>query len=202
MNRRILIAAAAVALAPMALQAQSTQGETQATAHANAHAQARIAAAFEAGSRARIPAALLESKVREGEAKRVPQERIAAAVEARLQALVKAKEAMSRAKIETASDSELAVAGDALQAGVSAKAVTDVIREAPEGRRVVAIAVLTDLVRLGHASDRALARVSAAVRSNAGLANLNAEVAASMRRNGLGTTLDANGVVIGKGRRN
>jgi hypothetical protein len=184
----------------MALQAQSTQGETQATAHANAHAQARIAAAFEAGSRARIPAALLESKVREGEAKRVPQERIAAAVEARLQALVKAKDAMSRAKIESSSDSELAVAGDALQAGVSEKAVVDVIRDAPAERRVVAIAVLTDLVRLGHASDRALARVSAAVRSNAGLANLNAEVAASMRRSGLGTTLDANGVVIGKGR--
>jgi hypothetical protein len=40
--------------------------------------------------------------------------------------------------------------------------------------------VLADLVRLGNASDRALARVSTAVASSAALANLRAEVALYM----------------------
>lgn len=194
MKYRMFVAIAALAIAPLTLQAQSTQGETRARANANAHAQARIDAAMQAGARARIPAGLLESKVREGEAKRVPRERIAAAVEARLQALVRAQQAMGRAKIVATSDSELAVAGDALQAGVSENALVNVYRDAPAGRRVVAVAVLTDLVRLGHASETALARVSAAVRSNRGLANLNAEVAAKMRKGGLGATIDAHGI--------
>jgi hypothetical protein len=195
MKYRMYIAAAAMVLAPVTLQAQSAQGQAQSTANANARAQARIQAAMEAGAKARIPAALLESKVREGRAKQVPQERIAAAVETRLQALINAQQAMNRAKIQFSSDSELAVASDALQAGVSEKALVNVYRDAPSERRVVAVAVLTDLVRLGTASETALARVSAAVRSNNGLANLHAEVASKMRRGGLGTTLEANGIL-------
>lgn len=195
MKYGMYIAAAAMVLAPVALQAQSAQGQAQSTANANARAQARIEAAMQAGAKARIPAALLESKVREGQAKQVPQERIATAVEARLEALVNAQDAMNRAKIQISSDSELAVASDALQAGVSEKALVNVYRDAPSERRVVAVAVLTDLVRLGAASETALARVSAAVRSNNGLANLHAEIASKMRGGGLGTTLEANGIV-------
>lgn len=195
MKYRMYIAAAAMVMAPVALQAQSAQGQAQSTANANARAQARIEAAMEAGAKARIPATLLESKVREGRAKQVPQERIATAVEARLQALINAQQAMNRAKIQFSSDSELAVASDALQAGVSEKALVNVYHDAPSERRVVAVAVLTDLVRLGAASETALARVSAAVRSNNGLANLHAEVASQMRRGGLGTTLEAHGIV-------
>lgn len=195
MNHRMYIAAAALVLVPMTLSAQSAQGEAQSRANANARAQTRIEAAMQAGARARIPSSLLESKVREGEAKQVPQERIATAVEARLEALINAQQAMNRARIEGASESELAVASDALQAGVSERALVNVYRDAPAERRVVAVAVLTDLVRLGNGSETALARVSAAVRSNAGLANLHAEVASRMRRGGLGTTLEANGIV-------
>src|SRR5688572_27753283 len=92
----------AALLAPAALQAQSAAASATAQAQAQAQAKtpkARIDAAMHAAARANVPASLLESKVAEGEAKRVPQERIATAVEARLQALVRASETMDRADI-------------------------------------------------------------------------------------------------------
>ena len=84
---------------------------------------------------------------------------------------------------------------DALDAGVSENAVIRVSREAPAERRTVAIAVLADLVRLGTTSDRALARVSAAVTSSAALANLRTEVASQLTLGGLTSTLDAAGAI-------
>jgi hypothetical protein len=50
-------------------------------------------------------------------------------------------------------------------------------------------------VRLGAASDNALARVSGAVSSSSALANLHAEVAAQLQRGGLKSTLDATGII-------
>ena len=171
MNSRLIYSTLfALALLPATLSAQSSSSS-----------EARIQAAMNAAARARIPAVLLQSKVDEGEAKNVPQERIAAAVEARLQALVRASEAMKRADIETTSHSELAVTADAIEAGVSESALVKISRNTPPERRAVAVATLSGLVQLGHASEQALARVSAVAGSNAALANLQAQVASQLQ---------------------
>ena len=189
---------------PAALRAQSGSAATQSQTRSHAQTQtpgqtrtpqARIDAALSAAARANVPAELLKSKVAEGEAKHVPPERIATAVEARATSLVRASETMKRAGVTDESAGELAVTADALDSGVSESAVIRVAREAPAERRTVAIAVLSDLVRLGNASDRALARVSTAVTSSAALANLRAEVATQLTHGGLGSTLDAAGAI-------
>jgi hypothetical protein len=181
-------------LMPAAVRAQGSSAEAQGQAQGQARTpQARIDAALNAAARANVPAELVKSKIAEGEAKHVPAERIAAAVEARVTSLVRASEAMKRAGVESESAGELAVTADALDAGVDENALIRVTREAPAERRAVAIAVLSDLVRLGHASDRALERVSAAVRSSAALANLHAEVASELTRGGMRSTLEAAG---------
>lgn len=185
-------------LAPLALHAQeaTAQGQAQGQGQAQARTpQARIDAAMSAAAEADIPVDLIKSKVAEGEAKRVPLERIAAAVEARVTSLVRASETMKRADVTLQNSGELAVAADALDAGVSETALVSVTREAPPERRTVAIAVLADLVLLGNASERALTRVSAAVRSSAALANLHAEVASQLRAGGIKSTLDATGII-------
>jgi hypothetical protein len=139
---------------------------------------ARIDLAMEAAAEAGVPATLLAGKVAEGEAKGVPAERIAAAVEARLSALIQASEAFRRAGLEVRSEGELSVAVDALEAGVGETALIEVAGSAPPERRIVALAVLADLVRLGNESGPSAARVGAALGTNAALANLSAEVAA------------------------
>lgn len=189
---------AVMLLVPNALVAQgaSAQGQAQGQSQAQARTpQARIDAAMSAAAEANIPAELIKSKVAEGEAKRVPPERIATAVEARVTSLVRASETMKRADVAMQNAGELAVSADALDAGVSESALISVTREAPPERRTVAIAVLADLVLLGNASERALSRVSAAVRSNAALANLHAEVASQLRAGGIKSTLDAAGII-------
>lgn len=185
-------------LMPVAMQAQTATATSTTTSTTQVQAptpQARIDAAMQAAAKAKVPATLLQSKVREGQAKHVPPQRIATAVEARLEALVDASEAMNRAKIEGASESEFAVAADAIQAGVSESALVKVYRTAPEQRRVIAVAVLTDLVRLGQDSNQALARVNGAVTSSVALANLQAEVASQLKLGGLSSTLDATSIV-------
>jgi hypothetical protein len=161
----------------------------------NASADARINAALESAAEAGVPVALLESKIAEGRAKGVARERIAAAVEARLNALVRASETMERGRIRARTESEFAVAADALQAGVSEDALIRTYNGASAQARVVAVAVLTDLVRLGVASETALEAVSRTHGNAAALANLQAEVASKIRGRGLGTTLDATGVI-------
>ena len=148
-----------------------------------------------AAAEAKVPASLLASKVAEGEAKHVPQDRIASAVETRLKSLVRASAALNRADIEAGSAADIAVSADALEAGVSETVLIRLNRSAPEERRVVAVAVLADLVRLGQSSESALARVNAAATSSAALANLNAQVAAQLRLGGLTSTLDATGLL-------
>jgi hypothetical protein len=65
-----------------------------------------------------------------------------------------------------------------VQAGVSQSALVAISQRAPGDSRAVAIAVLTDLVALGHASDQALVRVEGALeRGPEALANLSAESA-------------------------
>lgn len=207
MRKTLTIAMMAVVAMPAALAAQGAGRGAEVSAQAQAQAQtpeARLAAAFEAAASANVPRALIESKIAEGRAKQVPEDRIATAVEARLEALVRASEALRRAEVHAASEADLTVAADAMQAGINQSLLVRVARGADENRRVVAIAVLADLVRLGHDPERATARVSAAATSNAALANLHAEVAAQVRRGGLIPTLDgvAGGRAgIGVGRR-
>lgn len=195
-SKLIYLFAAVAVIAPASVQAQN------AAAHATSHTQvqaktpeARIDAAMQAAAKADVPVSLLESKVAEGRAKNVPQERVAAAVEARLEALVRASETMKKADVESASASELAVTADALEAGVSQSALIKVSRTAPAERRAVAVATLSGLVQLGHASEQALARVSAVVRSNAALAKLNADVASQLRLGGVQAGGNAAGII-------
>ena len=198
MKYRILTTMIALASAPAMVAAQNSDMHATAQAQAQAQAttpQARIDAALHAAAEADIPTSLLSSKVAEGQAKHVPPERIANAVEARLKSLVRASAALHSADVKMGSAAELAVAADALEAGVSENALVRLCRSAPEERRVIAVAVLADLVRLGQSSESALARVNTAVTTSAALANLNAEVASQLRLGGLTSTLDAAGVL-------
>lgn len=172
MKKRALLLAMALAVMPVA-------------AHAQQPPQARIEAALTAAASAGLPAALLESKVQEGRAKRVPEARIAAAVEARLQALLRAHDAMGRPDGPPPSADQLSVGADAIQAGVSAEALGRVGAGAPPERQTVAIAVLTQLVQMGYASDQALLHVNAAVRRGPeALANLPGQARAALRARG------------------
>ena len=194
-NKLVYSMIVAAVLLPASVSAQTASATAQAQSEAQIRTpKARIDAAMNAAARAKIPAALLQSKVAEGQAKGVPQDRIAAAVEARLQALVRASETLKRADIESAHQSELAVSADALEAGVSESALIKVTRSAPAERRTVAVATLSGLVQLGHASEQALARVTAVLGSNAALANLQAEVASQLQLGG-GSKLNGNGVI-------
>lgn len=199
----VLLAVLAVP-APALAQGSTTGAEASAQGRAQAQARsqtagARLEAAMEAAAQANVPRALIESKIAEGRAKQVPEDRIATAVEARLEALVRASEALKRAEVHAASEADLTVAADAMQAGINQSLLVRVSRGTESNRRVVAIAVLADLVRLGHDPERATARVSGALSSNAALANLHAEVAAQVRRGGLIPTLDGVGAGAGAG---
>jgi hypothetical protein len=177
MRCNMLSLAAVLALAPVALSAQDSTAATG--------AGARLEAALETAVEAGIPVSLLERKVAEGKAKGVPMERIAGAVEKRLDALMTARDAMTKAGLQSTTEGELSVAADAVQGGVSHTALATISQTAPPDRRTVAIAVLTDLVAIGHASDRALTQVQTALsRGPEALANLRAESAAQVQTNG------------------
>jgi len=154
---------------------------------AAAHAQdpqQRIDAARRRAESAGIPVALLDSKVAEGRAKGVPLDRIAVAVERRLGALSRAREAMAaapRGAPVTAAD--LSVGADALEAGVEPGVLGRLAAAAPGDHRAMAIAALTHLVSQGESSERALARVTAALRQGPdALRRLPGEAAAERSR--------------------
>ncbi|HVG44097.1 MAG TPA: hypothetical protein VM890_05180 [Longimicrobium sp.] len=127
----------------------------------------RIAAARQRASTAGIPVSLLDGKVDEGRAKGVPMDRIAAVVERRLVSLQRARDAMGAgARPPALTPADLNVGADALDAGVEPAALGRLAREAGADRRTVAIAVLTQLVQEGMASEQALARVTAALARN------------------------------------
>lgn len=196
MTRSIPLLAMALMLAPCGLTAQQVESRAQGSGTLTTGAPSqRIEAAIEAAARANVPRALLESKVAEGEAKRVPPERIAAAVEARSASLIRASTMLERGGASVQSAAQLSVTADALDAGVSETAILEVTRSANPERRTVAVAVLADLVRLGGGSATALTRVTAALGSNGALANLQAEVASQLRLGGQRSTLDATGIL-------
>jgi hypothetical protein len=171
----------AAALAPLPLAAQQSGGAAAAHAAADARIEAALAAAVEAG----IPAALVERKVAEGRAKGVAAARIATAVEARLGALLQARDALQRAHIETTTAADLSIAADAIQAGVSESALVEISRRAPQERRALAVAVLANLVALGHGSEHALVQVRGALgRGPDALVHLQARSAAELKARG------------------
>lgn len=191
MSYRYLILALGLAVAPAGLDAQAPA--------------ARIETALSSAASAGIPTSLLESKVQEGRAKGIPEARIAAAVEARLSALVRAQTALSRAGARGIGAAELSVAGDALQAGVTETSMVDVMTRVPAPRRAVAAAVLTELVELGVASDVALARVHAAIaQGGEALVNLPAQASENARGRGRvrvdGPPVEVDAGVRGRGR--
>jgi hypothetical protein len=185
MRKTIWNVAVAALLLPLGAQAQ------QAT---DVESGARVQAALDAAVAAGIPVSLLESKVAEGRAKGIPMERIAVAVETRLEALARARTAMERARLQSTTVGDLSIAADAVQAGVSESALIEISRRAPPERRAVAVAVLANLVALGHGSEHALGQVRTALsRGPEALINLQARTAAELQVRG------AAGVEVGQG---
>ncbi len=144
-------------------------------------ADQRVNTALDRARDAGVPVSLLESKIAEGHAKGVPMDRIAAAVERREAALERASQALrGRSQVEAA---DLAVGADAMESGVSEAALRAVADAAPKERRVVAIAVLTQLVQMGRAPQAALDAVKDALkRGPDALTNLPAQAAAAHQR--------------------
>jgi hypothetical protein len=134
---------------------------------AAAHAQdpqQRIDAARRRAESAGIPVALLDSKVAEGRAKGVPLDRIAVAVERRLASLGRARDAMAGVpRGAPVSSGDLSVGADAIEAGVEPGVLGRLAVAAPAAHRAMAISALMDLVSQGESSERALARVTAAL---------------------------------------
>ena len=124
-------------------------------------AAARIEAARARVQAAGVPAELINDKVAEGQAKGIPPGRVAAAVEARAAALVRAAGVMRRGAGVSAQD--LRVGADALQAGVSEAILGRISEVASSDVRAIAIAVLTQLVRQGEPPGSALQRVENAL---------------------------------------
>lgn len=122
-------------------------------------AQRRIDQARRTATTSGVPVQLLEDKVAEGRAKGVPLDRIAAAVEHRLAMLTQARGVMGR----TVAAQDLSAGADALDAGVTPAVLATLSTQAPPAQRAVAVAVLTQLVSEGLASERALERVQAAL---------------------------------------
>lgn len=146
--------------------------------------QQRIDAARRRAEATGIPVALLDGKVAEGRAKGVPLDRIATAVERRLASLSRAREAMAGApRTAPVSAADLSVGADALDAGVDPAVLGRLTTAAPGTQRAAAISILTELVAGGESSERALARVTAALsRGPEALRQLPGEAAAERGR--------------------
>lgn len=174
MKRTLRLLLPILMLMPAAASAQTPDADVQRT--------------LERARQAGIPVELLESKIAEGRAKGVSMARIAGAVERRLEVLQRVRTSVDpqrRFSIE-----EMGVAGDALGSGVSEEVLRTIGESAPSERRAVAIAALSQLVRLGHPSEDALRRVMDALRSGPeALMNLPAQAAAAAGRRGPPVTL-------------
>lgn len=138
--------------------------------------EATLQRALETG----VPVALLESKVAEGRAKGVPLDRIAAALERRLETLQLVQAQLRGAQL---AEAELGLAADAVQAGVTTVVLLRLADASPRDQRAAAIAALSQLVLLGYVPDDALQRVMEALRGGpAALMNLPAQAAAARAR--------------------
>lgn len=149
--------------------------------------QQRIDAAKRLAETRGLPVTLLDSKVAEGRAKGVPLDRIAVAVERRVESLTRARDAMLAApRTAPVTHGDLSVGADAIEAGVDPAVLGRLTTAAPANQRAVAISVLTQLVANGESSDRALARVTALLRDPEALRRLPGEADAARGNNGVG----------------
>lgn len=201
MLKRITMFGTAMALLATPLAAQQTDDGAAGNGNAaDAAAGADMAAdAFARAEAAGIPTSLLESKIAEGQAKGVAMARIEAAVEQRTDALIQAKEAFTLAGAENVDATDLSVGADAIQGGVSADVLQTISESAPQERRTVAIAALTQLVAQGHVGEDALATVQTALDNGPeALANLAADVGVDASAGGsVGIGADAAGAGVG-----
>lgn len=174
--RTTVVALAVLSLAPLSVTAQRPENGTQ-----------RIEAARARAAAAGIPAELLESRIAEGRAKGVSEERIAAAIERREAGLAKAQDAMKQAGTRP-SAAELSAGADAAEAGVDAEALRTVIKAAREKGpedRAMAVAVLGELARQGVLPEQAAKQVKDALaRRDGALAKLPEQAAAARERRG------------------
>lgn len=172
MSRTTILAVALLTLAPLSLEGQAQR------------AGERIDAARARAAQAGIPVELLESRISEGRAKGVSEERIAAAVERRAAGLAKSQEAISRSGRQVGVDG-LSAGADAAEAGVDADALRAVIQAARAGEEPIALAVLGELVRQGQPVGNALERVTQALaRRDGSLATLPEQAQADRGRRG------------------
>ena len=137
-------------------------------------ADEQIQSALDQAQGAGIPVESLESLVAEGRAKGIPMDRIADAVQARMDGLARAQQALAGiSDLETA---DVEVGADALGSGVSEAVLAEIANTAPKERRAVAIAALSHLVGAGIVPAEALSRVQDALaRGPAALQNLPAQ---------------------------
>lgn len=173
MMRKILFTLAMLAVAPLSLQAQSPDDAAR-------RLESALARAVDAG----IPVELLQTRIAEGRAKGVSEERIAFAVERRAAGLAKAQEALASA-LERPSAEEISAGADALEAGADGQTLRAVIEAARAEDRPVALAVLGELVNQGLPVQEALERVTTALEQRGdALANLPQQAAAARERRG------------------
>lgn len=138
------------------------------------NAEERIQNALDQAGEAGIPTSLLQSKIDEGRAKGVPMDRIADAVQRRLDGLDRAQQAL--ADLPDVTPGDLDVSADALQSGVSEAVLAELAESAPADRRAAAIAALGYLVDADIAPQRALNQVQDALaRGPQALQNLPAQ---------------------------
>jgi hypothetical protein len=125
-------------------------------------AEERIVDTMTRAGEAGIPVSLLENNMAEGRAKGIPMDQIAAAVERRLEALERAREAMGRGASDVDA-AQLSLGADALGAGVSDAVLEEIATSTTGDRRGVAVVALTQLVLEGDVPEDALLRVQEAL---------------------------------------
>jgi hypothetical protein len=102
------------------------------------------------------------TKIAEGRAKGISEERIAAVAERRAARLITAQESLAGSG-KRIGGAEIAAGADALEAGVDGRSLRSVIQQAREEDAAVALAVLGELVKQGVPVSQAHARVTAAL---------------------------------------
>ena len=166
---KILIRAA-VLLLPTALAAQPSAHDPSSTLESvlpSDVAQQVLARIADARSR-ELPAAALEHRALELQAKGMPPGDIPGAVSKTEEAMAKGKAALVAGGRAHPSDAEVEAAGTGVAQGVDGSAVSGLARSAPSGRSLaVPLSVITSLVDRGLPSDDALARVRDRLQANA-----------------------------------
>jgi hypothetical protein len=155
---------------PPALAAQTPAYDPSATLSQvlpAAVAEQVLARIAEARSRG-LPAAALEHRALELQAKGMPPARIPDALGRLEQQMAAGKATLAAGGHTQPTDGEVEAAGTALGKGVDGSAISSVAKSAPSGRSLlVPITVLTALVDRGLPSDDALARVLAKLQARA-----------------------------------